>query len=306
MSKTESIYIHPLTDFGFKFIFGQEENKEFLLSFLNAVFHGERKIIDVEFVDKERIGEDKNSRALIYDLHCKTADGDKIIIEMQNRYQSHFRDRALFYLSGDIYHQGQKGEEWDYQLTPVYGIFLMNFDWREGEEEQLREDACLMNKRTYEIFSDKLGMTFLKIPMMTKDAEECKSILDKWLYLLKNMDKMEAIPKVFLNEPVFRRLGKVARVAALNETQRVAYNKSLKMYRDNYAIAKTERNEGFTEGHLEGMAEGIKKGMEKGKAEEKLTIAKNLLLLNNLTNDDISKATGLPIAQIQNLRSSQN
>ncbi len=306
MAKTDAIYIKPLTDFGFKFIFGQEENKEFLLSFLNAVFHDERKIIDAEFVDKERIGEDKNSRALIYDLHCKTADGDKIIIEMQNRYQTHFRDRALFYLSGDIFHQGQKGEEWDYQLTPVYGIFLMNFDWREGEEEQLREDACLMNKRTHEIFSDKLGMTFLKIPMMTKDAEECKSILDKWLYLLKNMDKMETIPTVFLNDPVFRRLGKVARVAALNETQRVAYNKSLKMYRDNYAIAKTERNEGFTEGHLEGLAEGIQKGMEKGKAEEKLTIAKNLILLNHLTDDDISKATGLPIAQIQNIRSSQN
>ena len=27
--------------------------------------------------------------------------------------------------------------------------------------------------QTKEIFSDKMGMTFLKIPMMEKDAEEC-------------------------------------------------------------------------------------------------------------------------------------
>ncbi len=313
MQKNNPIYINPLTDFGFKFIFGQEENKEFLLSFLNAVFQGERVITDAEFVDKERIGEDKDSRALIYDLHCKTADGEKIIIEMQNRYQTHFRDRALFYLSGDIYHQGQRGDDWDYHLTPVYGIFLMNFDWREGEMEQLREDVCLMNRRTLKIFSDKLGMTFLKIPMMTKDAEECKNILDQWLYLLKNMDKMEAIPTVFMNEPVFRRLGKVAKVAALNETQRKAYQKSLKMYRDNYAIAKTERNEGFDEGMAEGIekgmakgieqgiAKGIEEGLEKGKYQEKVAIAKNLICLN-IADDAISQATGLTIEEISNLR----
>lgn len=110
MTKIGSTYINPLTDFGFKLIFGQPENKDLLLSFLNGVFQGEREIADVEFVDKEHIGENKDSRALIYDLHCKTADGDKIIVEMQNRYQTYFKDRALYYLSGDIYHQGQKGD----------------------------------------------------------------------------------------------------------------------------------------------------------------------------------------------------
>lgn len=53
MTKIGSTYINPLTDFGFKLIFGQPENKDLLLSFLNGVFQGEREIADVEFVDKE-------------------------------------------------------------------------------------------------------------------------------------------------------------------------------------------------------------------------------------------------------------
>lgn len=305
MTPADSTYINPLTDFGFKYLFGQEENKQFLLSFLNAVLQGERVITEVEFVDKEKIGENKNSRALIYDLHCKTEDGEKVIVEMQNRYQTHFRDRALYYLSDDIYHQGQKGDDWDYSLTPVYGIFLMNFDWREGEMEQLREDACLMNKRTLEIFSNKLAMTFLKIPMMVKDAENCKDTLEKWLYLLKHMDKMEAMPKVFMNDPVFRRLGKVAKVAALNDAELNAYNKSLKIYRDNYAIMKTERNEGYEEGIAEGIGIGEAKGRVKGREEGKMeTMHNNALnmLKAGFDIDIIHEMIGLPIEEIKKLK----
>ena len=34
-------YINPHTDFGFKRLFGSEFNKALLISFLNAMFHGE-------------------------------------------------------------------------------------------------------------------------------------------------------------------------------------------------------------------------------------------------------------------------
>lgn len=73
---------------------------------------------------------------------------------------------------------------------------------------------------------------------------------------------MEAMPQVFNNDPVFRRLGEVAKLAALDKEKRSAYEKSLKIYRDNYAIAMTERAEGRAEGIAEGRAEGIAKGVQ--------------------------------------------
>lgn len=207
----------------------------------------EGKIIeDVEFVDKEKINQTKSGRALIYDLHCRTADGVKIIVEMQNRSQSNFDDRVLFYLSGDIYLQSRKGKYWNYRLTPVYGIFIMNFEWKDLSIQELREDVGLVNLRTLKLFSDKMKMTFLKIPMMDKTPEECKTTLDRWMYLMKNMENMKAMPTTFLQDPVFNDLNEVARVAALPAEERKNYERSLKAYRDWYSIMETERTEGVT------------------------------------------------------------
>ena len=117
----------------------------------------------------------------------------------------------------------------------------MNFEWRNDIGEQhLREDVCLYNIHTKEVFSDKMAMTFLKIPMMEKDAEECETTLERWIYLLKNMDKMENIPQSFAKEPVFRRLAQKAKYAALTDNESKAYRESLNVYRDNYAIAEPE------------------------------------------------------------------
>lgn len=268
MSDSISTYINPLTDFGFKYIFGRHADKEFIISFLNALKIGPRPIADVKFIDKEKKGESKEDRALIYDLHCELEDGSKIIVEMQNRYQTHFDDRAIYYLSGDLYAQGEKGEGWDYKLIPVYGIFLMNFEWRDVGEQYLKEDVCLYNMQTKKVFSDKMGMTFLKLPMMDKDAEECDNVLDRWIYLLKNMEKMETMPQTFTNDPVFKRLGKVARYAALTDKDKKAYKESLKVYRDNYAIAETERTIGRAEGRAEAIAEKTRVAREMGLSEE--------------------------------------
>ena len=103
------------------------------------------------------------------------------------------------------------------------------------------------------------------------------------------------IPQTFMNEPVFRRLGDVARYGALAERDKKAYKESLKVYKDNYAIAETERNEGRAEGLAEGMVKGIEKGMargiEKGRAEaiaEKARQAKEM----GLPDDVIARLFG--------------
>lgn len=78
------------------------------------------------------------------------------------------------------------------------------------------------------------------------------------------MEQMETIPQTFTREPVFRRLEKVAQYAALTEKERKAYRESLKVYRDNYAIAETER----AEGRAEAIAEKSQKARELGLSED--------------------------------------
>ena len=48
-----SRYINPMTDFGFKYIFGREESKPFLIDFLNCLLHDEPEfdtIVDLVYL----------------------------------------------------------------------------------------------------------------------------------------------------------------------------------------------------------------------------------------------------------------
>ena len=47
-------FVNPHTYFGFKYLFGREETKKFLIFFLNEILKGERQITELEFLDKER------------------------------------------------------------------------------------------------------------------------------------------------------------------------------------------------------------------------------------------------------------
>lgn len=46
-------YINPLTDFGFKKLFGEEPNKELLISFLNTLLPAHHQIADLQYTKNE-------------------------------------------------------------------------------------------------------------------------------------------------------------------------------------------------------------------------------------------------------------
>ena len=78
-------FINPFTDIGFKRIFGQEVSKDLLIDFLNDLLEGERKIMDIQFLDKELLPEFEGDRGVIYDIYCTAENGDHFIVEMQNK-----------------------------------------------------------------------------------------------------------------------------------------------------------------------------------------------------------------------------
>ena len=126
-TKTMSKFINPFTDYGFKKIFGQEISKDLLIDFLNDLLKGERVITDLTFLNNEQLPKYNEGRGLIYDIYCCTDTGEKIIVEMQNKSQLHFKERALYYLSNAIVQQAEKGNEWRFGIKAVYGVFFMNF-----------------------------------------------------------------------------------------------------------------------------------------------------------------------------------
>ena len=97
-----SIHRRINIDYGFKKIFSQEVSKELLIDFLNSLLLGERVIKDLTFLNNERLPGDEDMHAIIYDMYCTTDSGEQIIVEIQNRTQNNFKERALYYVTTQI------------------------------------------------------------------------------------------------------------------------------------------------------------------------------------------------------------
>ena len=67
LKKSIGKYINPLTDFGFKHIFG---TKEYLMDFLNAVLKIKGGIVDLHYDNTVRPGRSEDDRTTIFDLYC--------------------------------------------------------------------------------------------------------------------------------------------------------------------------------------------------------------------------------------------
>ena len=250
-------YINPFTDIGFKRIFGQELSKPLLLDFLNSLFEGEKHMANLTFLDKEQPALFEEDRSLIYDIYCETDDGEKIIVEMQNKSQPFFKNRSIYYVSEAIARQGERGSVWNYAIDSVYLVAFLNFcpfDFK----KQFRTDVVLSEKGTVEQFSDKLRMIYLQLPLFEKEADECNNQVERWIYLLKNMDTLNRLPWA-AQSAVFRKLESIADVGSMSRAERLKYDEALKKYRDTISVFEGVRMEGRMEGRMQNMIENARK-----------------------------------------------
>ena len=277
-------YINPFTDVGFKRIFGQELSKPLLLDFLNSLFEGEKHIVNLTFLDKEQPALFEEDRSLIYDIYCETDDGEKIIVEMQNKSQPFFKNRSIYYVSESIARQGERGSSWNYEIDSVYLVAFLNFSPLDFKK-QFRTDVVLAEKDTKEQFSDKLRMIYLQLPLFKKEAEECENQVERWIYLLKNMDTLNRLPWA-AQSAVFKKLESIADVSAMTRAERLQYDEALKKYRDTISVFEGVRIEGRMEGNAEGREN-----------EKKATIQR--LLASGASVDIIAIATGMTEADVK-------
>ncbi|MEY8688111.1 Rpn family recombination-promoting nuclease/putative transposase [Bacteroides sp. AN502(2024)] len=299
-------FINPFTDVGFKKIFGQEITKDLLIDFLNGLLVNEKCITDITFLDKELLPEYMGDRGVIYDIYCTTENGEQLVVEMQNKQQTNFKERALFYLSHTIARQGERGIFWKFDLKAVYGVFFLNFSLPNGSHK-LRTDVVLTDRDTHETFSDKLRFIFIELPSFNKEESECDTDFERWIYVLKNMETLKRMP-FKARKSVFEKLEKIVDIASLSKEERMKYDESIKVFRDQLVTISFAKEEGMKKGIEIGMKKGIEKGMkkgvekgiEKGMKKKSQEIARNLKELG-VPAATISQASGLSLDEIERI-----
>ena len=295
-------YVNFYTDFAFKKLFGTEVNKDLLISFLNALLSGEEEIKELTYCEHEK------ERKGIFSVYCMNEKGEHFLVEIQKAEQRFFKGRSAYYSTFPIREQGSKGN-WNYELKSVYAIGILNFSFDDSDPNYYHHEVKLVNIKTTQVFYNKLTYIYLEMPKFRKTESELENLFEKWLYAIIHLPDLRERPQA-LRETVFEKFFRVAEIACFTQQERVAYERSLKNYRDWYSIAETAEYRGWERGYnmglLEARAEARAKGRAEGRAEgrneAKRLIAENMIKMGMKVND-VCRITGLSMEEVKRIRS---
>ncbi|MGL4254209.1 MAG: Rpn family recombination-promoting nuclease/putative transposase, partial [Fusobacteriaceae bacterium] len=268
-------FLDPKMDFIFKQIFGSENEKTVLLSFLNTAIKPEHKIVDVELrnveITKEAI-EDKNSRL---DVKAVADDGTIINVEIQLTNKYNMPKRTLFYWSKLYSEQLKEGIDYS-NLKKTICINIVDFI-QFKEIKEYHSIFRVKEEKTGISLDDVLEIHFLELPKL-KGFDKA-DLLSGWGMFLKEPSS-DVVEEAEESIREIKTAKKKLWVISSDEDEREKYRMREKGKLDEFSA----------------MAQATREG-ERKKA---IDIAKNLIGV--LSVEEISKITGLTLKEINELK----
>ena len=255
-------FVDVKTDIAFKKIFGSEQHTEILIGFLNAVLEleGDRRIKSVSLRNPWQPPDIPILKETILDIRAVDNRDVNFIVEMQVKDTKFFDKRAMYYTSKAYTSQIKKGEDYP-KLNQVIFIGVLDFNSLEGENYLTRH--LILNRETMNQDLGDLEFNFIELKKFNKKEEELETIVEKWIYFIKNADNLSVIPKSAVDIPELNEAYKLASMNAWTEVELEIYEYwQIRDAGDRYKI-----QEEFEKGIEQGIAQGIEKGIEQGKVE---------------------------------------
>lgn len=259
-------YADLLNDEVFKLVFGRESTKDVMIEFLNQVIL-DRKIVDLEFIDKEMHPIERDAKGTVYDMFCKTDDGSRIIVEVQRRKQPFYPERALYYSTFQIQRQVEAGAEY-FDFLPVYVVSILDFKMDDDPDANaVRTAYRLYEEASHELLTDRVTFIFIELPKFTKTVEELDgNILEGMYFCFKNMTELESRPEV-LDHQIFTKIFDVTELYNMDQDTRDKVLENMTTERD----LRNQMTYAREEGREEGIALAIKNMAENGLDVEKIS-----------------------------------
>lgn len=273
--------LKPLNDFVFKKTFGEEESKDNLIALLNAILSKKDrdKLVTLEIVEnKELTPELIEDKTGIIDVRAKTVDGTQLEIEVQLTNQHNMEKRTLWYW-GELFSEGiKKGEDYK-TLAKVITINILDFDYIKIPDKfhttfHLWEDEV----KDY-MLTDVIEVHFIEMEkfrkLQNKNLREDK--LQRWLSFFRDDISKEELKELMDMDADIKKAEE--KIEYLSSDP-----KSLALYKAR------ERS-------LHERANMISSAQE----DKALEVATNLLKLG-VSEEIVSKGTGLPIEKVIELK----
>lgn len=277
-------FINPKTDFAFKKIFGDEQNKDILISFLNAIlYQGNSAIESLEILNPYQPPKIRGVKDTYLDIRAKLNNEQTVIIEMQVLNVEGFEKRILYNAAKAYSIQLDTGADYTL-LNPVIALTITDFEMFPNLDKVisrfvLKERDYLVDYLIYDI-----ELVFVELPKFGKKLEELETLTDKWIYFLKNAKSLEVVPEQMGEVQAIKKAFEVANRADLTREE----------------LEDLEHQEIYIQDQRNAISKAVKQAVSQAMKEKALEIAKGLL--DVLDEATIAQTTGLSIEEIQKLK----
>ncbi|MBI4742834.1 MAG: Rpn family recombination-promoting nuclease/putative transposase [Betaproteobacteria bacterium] len=277
-------FVDVKTDIAFKKVFGNEQHKEILIGLLNAVLdlQGDKQIKDVTLKNPWQAPDLPMLKETILDIKALDHRGITFIVEMQIKDNPCFDKRALYYTAKAYTTQINKGDDYP-KLNQVIFIGILDFNSFDGEHYLTRH--LILNKETLQQELRDFEFNFIELRKFNKQEAELESIVEKWIYFIKNAGNLTIIPKSAEAIPELKE-------AYTQATMNTWSQEELDVY--EYWQIRDAADRYSTE-------EKVEKGRAEGKREGKIEVARNLKAAG-LAAEVIMQSTGLSREEIEGLK----
>lgn len=279
-------FVDVTNDIAFRKIFGNENKKISLISFLNAVIDlpENQPVVDVEILTPYQLPKLSRGKSTIVDVKAKDQNGNTFIVEMQIAEYDFFPKRILYYTAQSYTSQLDKGTDYS-KLKQVYFIGILEFEI--GNNPSYFSRHKVLDVETAEQVIQDVEFNFIELPKFTKTLDQLQTPIDQWTYFIKNAENLTVIPENVNDEGL-----REAYIEAdkhnwtkqeLEDYLRASLREGDEINRLNLAVRRAEE-----------------KAEERTKKATKLEIAKSLKD-KGVDVNVIASVTGLTIKEIEKL-----
>ena len=269
-------------DYAFKRVFGVEENKDVLQDLLECILDiPPENIAGLELLDKELHKDSISDKTGVLDVKLRLKNNTIIDIEIQNRWNSEFVQRTIFYWA-KMYTENLKTNEVYTKLPKCITINIVGESF--NLNSLIHSEYNVVEKHINDRLSDELEIHFLNLAKVKEQQEsfeqdEKKKKLYNWLKFIKT-DNLEVRKMLAQESPMMTKANATINIMEMSPKEKWLYENRMK-YEHDKASWK----------HV---------GYQEGVHQNKLETAKNLLAMN-FPIENIAQATGLSLEEIKKL-----
>ena len=187
-------------------------------------------------------------------------------------------------------------------LNPVIALTIADFKMF-PDSSKVISSFTLRDSEEMRSYCDDFKLVFVELPKFKKSLEALGSLSDKWIYFLRNANKLQSIPSSMEQEPAIQHAFRVAEQSQLTRNELETLEQQSRVLNDNRNAILYAEQQAELRGEERGEERGKREGEREGIRSASIAIARQLFDVLDL--EMIAQKTGLTLEELRSLQQAE-